>query len=379
MPEYVKRIIKTLEDRGYEAYIVGGCVRDGMLGREPEDWDVCTSATPEEIKESFSDVKTVDTGIRHGTVTVVIDHEPVEVTTYREDGIYSDGRHPDKVRFTKDLTGDLARRDFTINAMAYGPEGVIDPFGGLADLTNGVIRCVGDPVKRFQEDALRILRAVRFASVLGFEIEKSTEAAISRFAGIVRYVSTERINMEFSKLILGKNAGRILSQYREEIMEATGPELPLPTMLAKIDLLPAELPVRLVLLYPANLKDCLKGLKYDNATIKKAAAIDALAGEPLPFDEVSMKKLLRKGGPEAVRGSLEICRTFDVDTSDARAMLEDILDSGQCYSLEQLAVTGADLNVAPGPAVGRVLNGLLDAVIEGRVENDKEKLLKEVR
>jgi tRNA nucleotidyltransferase (CCA-adding enzyme) len=375
IPEKVNKVIETLEAAGYQGYVVGGCVRDIILGREPLDWDVCTTAKPEEIKMCFQQYKTIDTGIKHGTVTVVVEHEPIEVTTFRTDGAYTDGRHPDKVEFTKSLDSDLSRRDFTMNAIAYGTKGLIDPFGGLADIANGIIRCVGNPRKRFQEDSLRVLRAYRFASVLGFEIEKTTAEAMRSFADVVKFVSTERINIEFSKLILGDFAGKVLSLYREEIMAATGPELPLESMLVKIDELPKELPVRLVLLYPANLVDCLKGLKYDNATIKKARAIDVLTTEPLPFDLAGMKQLLRKGGPEAVGGSLEICQTFDVDTTDAEAMMDEILESGQCYSLEQLAVKGDDLDMKPSPEIGRILEELLDAVIEGRVANRRADLI----
>jgi tRNA nucleotidyltransferase/poly(A) polymerase len=380
IPEKVKKITNELTEAGFEAYIVGGCVRDAILGVEPSDWDICTSAKPADIKKCFAAYKTVDTGIKHGTVTVIIDHEPFEVTTYRIDGLYTDGRHPDSVTFTSEIKDDLSRRDFTINAMAYNRfAGLVDPFGGMADLANRAIKCVGEPKARFDEDALRILRALRFASVLGFEIEKETDMSVRKFSKLVQFVSKERVNVEFSKLLLGDHAKRILTDYRDEMMEATGLELPMESMLGKMDTMPKDLPARLALLFPANVMSCLKVLKYDNATIRKAVAIDELTAHPLPTDETAVKRMLKKGGPEAVRGAFAVCEAFYVDTSEATAMLDHILETGECYSLEQLAVSGEDLmdaGVAEGPQLGAKLNELLDAVIDGKVENDVESLMR---
>ena len=212
LPKNVSYIISKLEQAGYEAYAVGGCVRDTLLGRKPQDWDITTSAKPFQIKALFK--KTIDTGIQHGTVTVMLDHIGYEVTTYRIDGEYEDNRHPKKVEFTDNLKLDLERRDFTINAMAYNDKrGLVDEFGGIKDLEDGIIRCVGNPGQRFDEDALRMLRAVRFAGQLGFEIEEKTRAAIMQRAKHLENISAERIRVELTKLIISKEAGRIREAY----------------------------------------------------------------------------------------------------------------------------------------------------------------------
>lgn len=224
LPKNVSYIISKLEQAGYEAYAVGGCVRDTLLGREPQDWDITTSAKPFQIKELFK--KTIDTGIQHGTVTVMIDHIGYEVTTYRIDGEYEDNRHPKKVEFTDNLKLDLERRDFTINAMAYNENrGLIDEFGGIKDLKDGIIRCVGDAGQRFDEDALRMLRAVRFAGQLGFEIEKKTREAIVERASHLENISSERIRVELTKLLISKEAGRIRDAYNTGMTKYFLPEL----------------------------------------------------------------------------------------------------------------------------------------------------------
>ena len=200
LPERVKEILDTIMEAGYEAYAVGGCIRDSILGRKPNDWDITTSASPYEIKELFR--RTVDTGIQHGTVTVMMDKEGFEVTTYRIDGDYKDGRHPSEVTFTASLKEDLRRRDFTINAMAYNEQnGLVDIFGGMQDIADGVIRCVGEPRERFSEDALRIMRAVRFSAQLGYQIEEKTKAAIEELAPTLKKISAERIQVELVKLL----------------------------------------------------------------------------------------------------------------------------------------------------------------------------------
>ena len=204
IPEKAAMVIKELMDQGFEAYAVGGCVRDSILGRQPEDWDITTSARPEQVKQIFP--RTVDTGIEHGTVTVLIDKETFEVTTYRVDGEYEDHRHPREVTFTASLEEDLKRRDFTINAMAYNPEtGLVDIFHGIEDLEQGVIRCVGAPEARFDEDALRILRAIRFSAQLGFRIDEATQRAMSGKAADLKEVSAERIRVELVKLLISKH------------------------------------------------------------------------------------------------------------------------------------------------------------------------------
>lgn len=379
IPQKIEDILSRLEDAGFEAFIVGGCVRDSLLGREPGDWDVCTSARPDQIKACFSDCRTVDTGISHGTVTVVRDGEPVEVTTYRIDGTYSDGRRPDSVEFTASLEEDLARRDFTVNAMAYDMRGrLVDPYGGRTDLEAGILRCVGEPERRFDEDALRVIRAMRFAAVLRFELEEQTEVSVSRNAARVRMVSPERIGVEFSKLLLGSGAGTILARYGGELAEATGLKLAAPECGAAIDALPFELPVRLAFALEDVTADGLRKLRYDNATIRKTLKVRAAAAVLLPEDRAGIKKLLRIYGADTVANALAIKRLEGVDTVAALVELKEIIDGGECYSLDGLAISGRDLldaGFTAGPQIGIVLEELLDEVIEGRIVNETADLL----
>ena len=226
LPERVKEILDTIMEAGYEAYAVGGCIRDSILGRKPNDWDITTSASPYEIKELFR--RTVDTGIQHGTVTVMMDKEGFEVTTYRIDGDYKDGRHPSEVTFTASLKEDLRRRDFTINAMAYNEQnGLVDIFGGMQDIADGVIRCVGEPRERFSEDALRIMRAVRFSAQLGYQIEEKTKAAIEELAPTLKKISAERIQVELVKLVTSKHPEELLTAYETGITSVILPEFDL--------------------------------------------------------------------------------------------------------------------------------------------------------
>ncbi len=225
IPLYAQTALDMLHARGYKAYIVGGCVRDALLGKEPNDYDICTDCTPEGMKEVFASYNTIETGIKHGTLTVIIDHDPIEITTFRSDGTYSDHRKPDTVRFEKDLSQDLRRRDFTINALCYNRrEGLVDMFGGTDDLKHRIVRCVGDPRERFDEDALRILRAMRFSSVLDFEIEKNTSFAIHRQKELLKNISAERIAAELKKLLCGRDPARILIEYRD-VMAVLIPQL----------------------------------------------------------------------------------------------------------------------------------------------------------
>ena len=224
LPSDVTEILNILHTGGHEAYCVGGAVRDSLMGFTPEDWDITTSARPDETEELFKDYKTIDTGLKHGTLTVIINHKPYEITTFRIDGEYNDNRHPEEVIFTPDLKDDLARRDFTVNAIAYNSEGIVDLYGGREDIYNSIIRTVGDPDKRFNEDGLRILRALRFASVLGFEIEHETASAIHRNRHLLKNISAERISTELSKLICGKNAFNILMEY-PDVLSVFIPEI----------------------------------------------------------------------------------------------------------------------------------------------------------
>ena len=225
IPEKALIVFELLEKRGYECFLVGGCVRDMLMGIEPHDIDITTNATPDEVKAVFADFHTLDIGIKHGTVTVINDSEPIEITTYRKESTYSDGRRPDAVTFSRHINDDLSRRDFTSNAIAYSPSvGIVDPFGGMADIENKILRCVGTPTERFTEDSLRILRGLRFASVLGFSIDKATEEAMYSCRELINIVSPERIFTEISKLICGKNAGTIISRY-SDILAVALPEI----------------------------------------------------------------------------------------------------------------------------------------------------------
>lgn len=370
IPRYVNTVLRTLRAAGCESFVVGGCVRDALMGKAPSDWDVCTSAKPEEIKGIFSDQKTIDMGIRHGTVAVLTKGGPVEVTTYRIDGEYLDGRHPEKVEFTESLEEDLARRDFTMNAIAYHPQrGLVDPFYGREAITMRRIVCVGAPEKRFEEDALRILRGLRFASVQGFQIDRDSAAAMKTCAGLIRNVSVERINVELSKLITGAFADRVLEEFTEIIKIAVPDIIPTP-----IQQVPAILPVRLALLFPQDTETVLRKLKYDNRTIKSASALARLFQEPEPRESIETKKLLSREGEEIARLYFE-----SLGRSEE---LENLFKSKACYSIRQLAVNGRDLisaGVEPGQEIGRTLNRLLDLVIEGKIENDRETLLRELR
>ena len=364
IPEYVNQVLAVLESAGWEAYVVGGCVRDALLAREPEDWDVCTLAKPSSVKSAFSAWRTIDTGLKHGTVTVLSEGHPVEITTYRIDGDYSDGRHPDSVSFTDDITADLSRRDFTMNAIAYHEErGLVDPFGGAADIAAGVIRCVGDSAQRFSEDALRIMRALRFASVLGFTIEPATLAAVRFMAASVRRVAAERINVEFSKLILGAGADQILCEEHDALEEALGTTLPEKTRLAS---LPAGLPIRLAALMPLPLRE----MKYDNRTIRLAESMAASAARTSPAEptRVTLLRAMRDYGPEAAAGGMLLCGLSDEP-------VRKLVDEGAVYSIAQLAVNGNDLTSLSGKEIGDTLRLLLDAVITGRLPNERKALL----
>lgn len=228
LPVGARRILEALHTAGYQAYVVGGCVRDSLLGKAPKDWDLCTSATPRQMQQVFAGWHVVETGLQHGTLTVVVDHVPYEVTTFRVDGAYTDHRHPDEVTFVTDVREDLARRDFTVNAMAYHPvTGVVDAFGGQEDLKRGIIRCVGDAPTRFEEDALRILRALRFSSVYGFAIDGTTAQAAHTLKHTLQGVAAERIQVELTKMLCGQGAGMILRRYADVIAQVVPAVLPM--------------------------------------------------------------------------------------------------------------------------------------------------------
>lgn len=432
MPEAANYIIQTLMAHGYEAYIVGGCVRDSVLGRMPQDWDITTSATPEQTKALFR--RTIDTGIEHGTVTIMMDHVGYEVTTYRVDGKYEDHRRPKEVTFTASLLEDLKRRDFTINAMAYNEqEGLVDIFGGAEDLRRGIIRCVGVPQERFDEDALRILRAVRFAAQLDFEIEAKTRQAIREKAEFLRDISAERIQVELTKLITSDHPERIIDAYELGITAIVLPEFdtmmetPQHTVYHKYDVgrhtvaVMQNIDATPVLRWAALLHDSakpecrttdeqgvdhfyghpkagkviarrvLRRMKLDNDTIQRVERL--VEWHDFGLDGTVTKKTLRRAlnqmGPDLFDDYAKLRRADMLGQSDYmqekkqqdyRHLLEmyrEIREAQECLLIRDLKLDGKDLiamGVQPGPDMGKILNDLLQQVLEEPQLNTKEKL-----
>ena len=392
LPDNVSMIITRLEKAGYEAYAVGGCVRDSLLGREPQDWDITTSALPEETKSLFS--RTIDTGIQHGTVTVMIGKCGYEVTTYRIDGKYSDSRHPDSVSFTRSLEEDLLRRDFTINAMAYNNNGPVDLFGGAEDLERGIIRCVGVPEARFSEDALRILRAVRFSAQLGFDIDPATLQAAKALAPTLVNISAERIHAELHKLLLSPNPDRLEKLCELDIDRYIFPELRNVERSGKMDILTGQIAnaplnpsVRwaVLLLFTGSAMDIMHRLKFDNKTIYAVRSLIRLSNVPLSdIDARGMRRLINDAGTDMMEMLFDFRSTIepDKDHSAARALFHEIEKSGDCTDIKGLAVNGRDLIEAGIPAgknLGSTLEKLLDAVLDDPALNTKEQLLELVK
>ena len=427
-----KHILQTLTGAGYEAYLVGGCVRDLLRGVEPHDWDICTSARPEETEHCFVGHRLIKTGLKHGTVTVLEDGEPYEITTYRTEGPYSDSRRPDYVEFVSSLEADLARRDFTMNAIAMGLDGSLeDPFGGANDIKTGLIRCVGEPARRFQEDGLRVMRALRFGAVFGYEIEEKTAQAIHENRHTLEHVAAERINVELCKLLVGSKAGNILRQYPDVFCQFWPQLEPLVTLeqnnpwhcwggwehtIHAVEAAPPDLVLRLTMLlhdigkptckstdenkidhfygYPAisvKLADqILRNLKFDNKTRERVVTLVEHHDVQIPCRDRSIRKWLGRLGPETFFQLLKVKqadgmgqdyelvkdRLGELERMTVKA--EEIVAQGQCFSMKDLAINGRDVIVAgvvPGPEVGRVLNGLLGQVLDGLVPNNREALL----
>ena len=389
LPYEVEWVIGKIRDAGYEAFAVGGCVRDTLLGRTPEDWDVTTSARPEAVKAIFE--RTVDTGLQHGTVTVLKNRKGYEVTTYRIDGEYHDGRHPDSVEFTPNLLEDLKRRDFTINAMAYSHEtGIVDEFGGMEDLKAGIVRCVGRPEDRFTEDALRLLRALRFSAQLGFEIEESTYAAIKTIAPNLAKVSKERVQAELTKLLLSAHPERILLLKETGLSAQIVPGFDAvfaPALFSKLSRLPAEKSLRwagfLLCQSTKQAEAVLKGLKMDNETIGNVSRMIEGAKETLPLEKPAVRRAMSRYTPYQLEGALKLKELMGSPVAEEiRRLREEIIRDGDCVSLKDLAVKGRDLleaGVERGPMVGEILNHLFDLVLLYPEKNDRELLLKEVR
>ncbi len=431
IPQKVEIIINILEKAGYEAYAVGGCVRDALLGRTPNDWDITTSAKPEQVKTLFH--RTVDTGIAHGTVTVLLEKEGFEVTTYRVDGEYEDGRHPKEVTFTACLEEDLKRRDFTINAMAYNPrKGLVDLFEGQKDLENKVIRCVGDPLERFTEDALRIMRAVRFSAQLGFSLEEETRKALSVLAPNLKHVSAERIQVELVKLLVSPHPDYLRIAYEAGVTREFLPEFdrcmetPQNTphhcynvgehILHSLLYVREDKVLRLTMLLhdiakpvvrktdengrdhfkthasvgEKMSKEILRRLKFDNDTISRVSRLirwHDLRPTPAPAE---VRKAINVVGEDLFPMWMEVQYADNKAKSDyrgeekaarqagVRMTWEEIMEKGECVSMKGLAITGSDLIAAgmkPGKEMGSVLHELLDAVLENPELNKKESLL----
>ena len=434
LPPNVGAVLGKLQNAGYEAYIVGGSVRDALRGLTPHDYDMTTSATPEEVKEVFAGDRVVETGIKHGTVTVMVSGEPVEITTYRVDGDYRDHRHPDSVTFTRSLTEDLARRDFTMNAIAYAPGiGFVDPFGGCADIDARIIRAVGEPERRFEEDALRILRALRFSSVLGFSIAEATAAAAYQKRDLLLNVSAERVREEVMKLLGGDGVGEVLRRYADilavrlpEISPMIGCAQHTPYHLYDVwehtvrvvEGLPQNPLLRLAGLYhdaakpackstdhngqdhfyghPAKsavlLDERMTALKFDRRSREQAVLLVRLHDERHKPSDARILRLLSEIGYEnflllcdlrtadnaAHNGGYPAIREEAKQIRDAREHGMALVAAGACYRIADLAVNGRDITDATpyrGHEIGDALHHLLGAVMDGAVVNEREPLL----
>ena len=383
-PKYVKHILVSLLSRGYAAYLVGGCVRDIMLGVRPHDWDICTAALPEQIMEIFPGSR--PTGMKHGTVTVVVGSRSAEVTTFRSEGSYADHRHPDIVRFVGDLTTDLGRRDFTMNAMAISADGLIaDPFGGTDDIKARCIRCVGDPERRFDEDALRMFRAFRFSSRLGFDIEAGTLAAIKKRAPLAAGLAAERVRDETERIILSPRPETLCQVIELGLLDRylNGNARLDPDTFHRISLLPKRAPERWSALCQllltshaiASVKNFLTALRLDNRSIRCCCGAAELLACPCPASAFEWKRQLSRYGTDSVCCSAR-CRDALTGTKCYRA-LRAVLKSGECCSMSDLAVTGDDLMRLGlrGRELGEMLNFLLDYVMEYPGNNRRELLL----
>lgn len=434
LPTQVHTGLTMLEAAGYEAYLVGGAVRDYVMGRPATDWDIATDALPTEVETVFQGFRLMETGLKHGTVTVFIDKVPLEITTFRVDGDYSDHRRPDEVQFTKTLHEDLARRDFTMNALAYHPKtGVIDFYGGVEDIRQGVVRCVGVPEKRFREDGLRILRALRFASVYDLKIDGETAASIHRNRDLLRHIAVERIRVELTKLLCGKGVERILTDHAA-VMAVCIPELtPMfgfeqhnphhdrdvwSHTIAVVANSPEEPVSRwAALLHDIGKPACfqlagdgvghfyghaekstelaaaiLGRLRFDNAGRDRITGLVRYHDLPIVPEQKRVKRLMNKLGADAVRqlielhkadtkGQSDLCRYRLAEYEQVSETMNEILNEEACFSLKDLAVNGSDMLALGlrGPAIGRALDQCLNAVIDEKAANERSALMAFVR
>lgn len=366
IPVSARTAMQKLRAAGYEARLVGGCVRDMLRGCEPNDWDICTSARPEQMLEVFAADRVIPTGLQHGTLTVLMDGQPLEITCYRAESGYSDSRHPDRVDFVSDIRQDLSRRDFTVNAMAWdGETGLIDLFGGAEDLRRGVIRCVGEPSERFSEDALRILRALRFAARFDFAVEEKTAASIHALKARLHAVSAERIFAELRGLVMGQAAARVLTEFSDVLAELWRGAKPFAPDA------PEDLAVRLALLLRDAGADALDSLRCETALKRQ---VRELWEAPAPTDALSLRRLaLRYGTARARQAALMHGRTAE-ETDEA-------LRESPILSLRDLTVGGDELQALgyAGADIGAALSALADAVLRGALKNDKQTLLAEAK
>ena len=389
LPDSLIKLIARIETAGFTAYAVGGCVRDALLGRPIHDWDVTTSATPEQIKAIFADCRTIDTGIQHGTVTVLFMGDSYEITVFRVDGSYTDGRHPDAVRFSSSLKEDLARRDFTVNAMAYSPaEGIVDLFSGREDIKNQIIRAVGDPTMRFTEDALRILRALRFSATLGFAIEPLTAKAMTALAHRLSLVSGERIMVEISKALLGKNASPVFSSFYTVASSAwhdLKDEARYAQNVALLDRLPFDLEIRLAALFlgieQAKEPKFFLSLRFSRDIARGASNLIKEAERSLPLTDYEAKILLGTYGIAFCEKLVSLWMAIYPDQKDSLAATLSRMSAwhseSTCVSVAQLAVKGKDLEALgiQGVHLGNWLKQLLEEVMQGHLLNEKEQLI----
>ena len=429
-PVAVDKVLACLENAGFEAYAVGGCVRDLMRGKTPDDWDMTTSARPEEVMALFAP-HAIPTGLQHGTVTVRQDGESFEITTFRADGAYTDNRHPDEVRFSTDLREDLCRRDFTVNAMAMDRRGkLIDPFGGQDDLKKGIIRCVGKADRRFAEDALRIIRGLRFAAVMGFAIDEDTARSIRENRERLRNIAIERILVEMDKLLCGENAGQILLDFPEvfgvflpEILPCVGFEqrsryhcyTVWEHIVRSVEAVPCDSVLRWAMLLhdigkPACFTvdeqgaghfyghdgigadmaaDICRRMRMDKQRSERIALLVRRHGPDLPENKRGMLRLLNAIGEDALRQLIAVKRADNMAQSTEfrsrqkeidrqEQLLQRILDERPCFTLQQLAVDGRDMMTLglQGKAIGEMLHTLLQRVLDGQLPNEREVLLR---
>ncbi|MCL2808196.1 MAG: HD domain-containing protein [Coriobacteriia bacterium] len=430
----VHTALDVLQGQGFEAFVVGGCVRDSLMGLTPKDWDVCTSALPSEVLGCFGNYPVHETGLKHGTITVLIEQLPVEITTYRQDGTYEDCRRPSEVTFVRSLEEDLARRDFTMNALAYHPAGgLTDPFGGAEDIHNKLIRCVGDPAKRFNEDGLRIMRALRFASLLGFELEEHTAEAVHSHKELLQKVSAERLAHELTQLLKGRQVCEVLLKYSDvlevfipEIKSMVGTEQNNPYHLydiwghtvRSVAAAPASKVVRLAMLFHDSGKPStrstdahgighfyghskksvdiahtvLKRLRFDTKTIE--AVVELITWHDTTIQVQKVARWLARLGEERFEQLLQVqeadlAAKSNKDRQEQEAHIaalwqryREILEEQQCFRLKDLAISGDDLitlGMEPGTLLGCVLNELLGSVMDGKLPNEKQALLAAAR